>query len=214
MKSMKYLVFLKGLAHWNRRLHIHIGLFLLLFIWLFSFSGLLLNHSSWDFASFWEQKKETKTITNISVPKGLDSLQTVKRIMLNLNISGEISNLKMTPDSVDFRVSVPGHIRNLHVDLNKGICVQNEMRYNFWGKIKTLHTFNGANRENPALGANWLVSRIWIFSMDGIAIGLIYLCISSWIMWYNIRENYRWGTIVLITGFAVVIYFLFILGML
>lgn len=69
-----------------------------------------------------------------------------------------------------------------------GICIQNEMRCNFWGKIKTLHTFNAVNRENPALTANWLISKIWIFSMDAIAIGLIYLCISSWIMWYNIRK--------------------------
>lgn len=99
--------------------------------------------------------------------------------MINLSISGEISNLKMTPDSVDFRVSVPGHIRNLHVDFNKGICIQNELRYNFWGKKKTLHTFNTANRENPALGANWLVSKIWIFPTDAIATGIIYLCISS-----------------------------------
>jgi len=29
---------------WNRKLHFYTGLFLLFFLWLFAFSGLLLNH--------------------------------------------------------------------------------------------------------------------------------------------------------------------------
>ena len=30
---------------WNRKLHIYVGLYFLTFLWLFSFSGLLLNLS-------------------------------------------------------------------------------------------------------------------------------------------------------------------------
>ena len=40
------------------KLHIYLGLFLLLFMWLFGFSGLLLNHH-WEFASFWEEGKKS-----------------------------------------------------------------------------------------------------------------------------------------------------------
>jgi hypothetical protein len=50
--------------------------------------------------------------------------------------------------------------------------------------------------------------------MDGIAIGLILLCISSWIMWYKIKEKYTWGLIVLTGGFGVASYFIFVLVML
>jgi len=32
------------LEAWNRRLHYYLGLYFLLFLWLFSFTGLLLNH--------------------------------------------------------------------------------------------------------------------------------------------------------------------------
>ena len=35
---------------WNRKLHFYAGLFLLLFIWLFAVSGLILNHPKWTFA--------------------------------------------------------------------------------------------------------------------------------------------------------------------
>jgi len=36
------------LEAWNRRLHYYLGLYFLLFIWLFSFTGLLLNHPRWS----------------------------------------------------------------------------------------------------------------------------------------------------------------------
>ena len=45
-----------GMIKWSRKIHIYIGLCLLLFIMLFGFSGLLLNHH-WEFASFWETER-------------------------------------------------------------------------------------------------------------------------------------------------------------
>ena len=32
---------------WNKKLHYYLGLYFLLFLWLFSFTGLLLNHPRW-----------------------------------------------------------------------------------------------------------------------------------------------------------------------
>ena len=198
---------LKKITYTNRRLHIHIGLLLVLFIWLFSISGLLLNHGDWKFASFWEQRKQTKTITSIHIPSGLDSTQIIKNILLQLNISGEVNNVKMNADSVDFSVSYPGHVNNIHTDYKKSICVQNQLSYNIWGKLRTLHTFNGANKNNPSTAPNWLLTRVWRFSMDGVAIGLIFLSVSSWIMWYKIRKEYAWGYFALLAGLVLAIYF-------
>src|SRR5262245_57781806 len=47
-----------GFDIWNRKLHYYAGLYLLLFLWLFAFTGLLLNHS-WQFAEFWPQRKQS-----------------------------------------------------------------------------------------------------------------------------------------------------------
>ena len=43
---------------WNRRLHFYLGLYFLLFIWLFSISGLFLNHQ-WSFEEFWPHRQES-----------------------------------------------------------------------------------------------------------------------------------------------------------
>lgn len=212
--ALKSKPLLKALSSWNRKLHIHVGLFLLLFIWLFSFTGLLLNHSTWKFFSFWEEREETKTVTALVLPLQSDSTAILQQVMGQLKLSGEVKNVKLTPDSLDFQVAAPGRGYNLHVDFKKGTCTQTQIQFNWWGKLKTLHTFNGIDKNNPDVTPNWLITNVWRFSMDGIAIGLIFLCVSSWVMWYRIRQDYSWGTAVLALGFAGAIYFVFLLRLL
>jgi hypothetical protein len=195
---------------WNRKLHIHLGLFMLLFVWLFSLSGLLLNHGSkWKFASFWNERKEITTSFPVSVVAGTDSSEMLKTIMKELGISGEVTGVTLDTDSIDFRVSIPGHERNLHINFKKGTCTQKELIFNGWGKMKTLHTFNGFNKNNPDAPPNWAVTRIWQFTKDILAIGFILLCFTSWIMWYKIRDRYSWGWLFLLSGVAISVFFVF-----
>jgi len=203
-----------NIIYWNRKFHIYVGLFLLLFILFFSLSGLLLNHSQWKFASFWNERNETEIITPLTIPINLDSVPLLHNIMKQLNISGELSNVSITPASINFRVMKPGNIQDIHIDIRSSIGDQKKVVFNWWGKMRILHTFNGSDKMNPGVKPNWLVTRIWRMSMDIIASGLIFLCISSWIMWYKIRKNYYMGQIILILGIAGVIFFIFLLRML
>jgi hypothetical protein len=211
---MKIPLLIENIIYWNRKFHIYIGLFLLLFILFFSLSGLLLNHSQWEFASFWRERKETEIITPVTIPVNLDSTALLQHFMRQLNISGEISNVKLTSASISFRVVKPGTNQDIHVDFKSGISVRKEMVFNWWGKMRILHTFNGSDKMNPEVQPNWLITRIWRLTMDAIALGLIFLCMSSWIMWYKIRKSYSTGLIVLILGIAGAIFFIFLLRML
>lgn len=202
---------MRNLNFWNRKLHIHLGLFLLLFIWLFSISGLLLNHGSWEFASFWEQRKQKESVTKMTLPIALDSAGLLHMVMEKLEISGEVTNVKYSTDALDFRVGSPGVGRDLHVDLRSGTVSQKEYKLNIWGKIRTLHTFNGVDKKNIDKQPNWIITHVWRFAMDAIAVALILLCVSSWIMWYKIRKDYRWSATVLIAGFLTSIYFVYLI---
>jgi len=204
----------KGVVYWNRKLHIHLGLFLLLFIWLFSLSGLLLNHGDWKFASFWDERNEQKTTTPLRVPAGLDSAGILRYITAQLGAKGEVTEVKLYPDSVDFRCEVPGHIRTIHVDFLKGLCTQNEIQFNRWGILRTLHTFNGVNKENPSKPASWLLTNIWRFTMDAIAVGLALLCFSSYLMWYKLKTGRLFGWLLLLMGLAGALYFVWLLRLL
>jgi uncharacterized membrane-anchored protein len=86
--------------------------------------------------------------------------------------------------------------------------------FNWWGKIRTLHTFNGSDKSDPEVKPNWLVTDIWRLVMDAIALGLIFICLSSWIMWYEVRKSYPYGLIVLMLGFAGAVLFIFVLRIL
>ena len=53
---------------WNRRWHTWMGLFLLLFLWLFAVSGLILNHPNWKFAQFWQARQESTAPAGVKLP--------------------------------------------------------------------------------------------------------------------------------------------------
>jgi hypothetical protein len=211
---MKIKSSVENIFRWNRRLHIYTGLFLLFFILLFSFSGLLLNHGNWKFASFWDERKETKTESHVDIPAITDSLSLIQHILKQLKISGEISNVSLSPESIYFRVSKPGLIQEINVDLKSCISSSKEIAFNWWGKIRTLHTFNGSDKAHPEIKPNWLITNIWRLVMDLVATGLIFLSISSWVMWYELRKSYPAGLPVLALGGAVAIFFIFILQIL
>ena len=195
------------LHNFNRRLHIHLGLLLLLFIWLFSLSGLILNHGNWKFASFWDERQENKI--DFTVPLSvLNDPNPEKGVMEFLKISGEVQQQKRTSEMLEFRVQSPGIVRELSINLTSGSGTEKVLKYNLWGKLRTLHTFNGMSKENPSQSPNWVITTIWRFTMDGIAIGLIIICLSSWIMWFKVRKEYRLGYIILASAFAMAGYFI------
>lgn len=211
MKKMNKSFSIENIINLNRKFHIYAGLFLIFFILFFSLSGLLLNHSQWKFASFWNERKVTKISTPVTMPLNRDSVSLLHSFIKQLNISGEISNVSLTPDSIDFRVMKPGTIQDIHIDFKSGMGVSKKIVFNWWGKMRILHTFNGTDKMNPAVQPNWIVTRIWRLSMDVIALGLIVLCLGGWIMWYKIRKDYNLGLIVLILGIAVAVFFIFVL---
>ena len=107
----------------------------------------------------------------------------------------------------------PGTIHDIQVDLSSGRCVRKDLVYNWWGKMRTLHTFNGSNKQNPELQPNWLMTGAWRLTMDLVAIGMIFLCLSGCIMWYKVRRKYPYGLFILLTGIGGAIFFIVLLRM-
>src|SRR4029079_4833360 len=77
---------------WNRKLHFYSGLFLLVFLWLFAFTGLLLNHPKWTLQESWLNRHETKYKLPIVPPAaGLTGdLEQAHDLMRQMPIHGEL----------------------------------------------------------------------------------------------------------------------------
>jgi|SRR5215831_5668116 len=195
---------------WNRKLHYYLGLYFLFFIWLFSFTGLLLNHS-WKFAEFWPNRRVSTLERSIHRPRPAGDLQQAGEVMRQLGIDGEVEWTEPRNDSafLNFRVSRPGHTSEIKVDLARGTARIQETRINGWGMMHVLHTFTGVRANDPKNRRDWILTTIWALSMDALAVGLILMVLSSLYMWYRLRSKRAVGFIVLLLGVLTCGFFVF-----
>ena len=196
--------FRNGLERWNRKLHFYSGLFLLFFIWLFAFSGLLLNHPNWSFAESWNNRKETNYERKITAPgpevKG--DLGQAREIMRQLGIEGEIlwTTTRTDANLFDFQVRRPGHFFFIKADLARRLVAVRQSDVNLWGVIKVLHTFTGVQMDDARNRRDWALTSLWAFSMDAVAAGLIFMILSSLYMWLELPQKRLPGAVVLGLG--------------
>jgi hypothetical protein len=196
--------FRAGLERWNRKLHFYTGLFLLFFMWLFAFSGLLLNHPSWSFAESWNNRKETNYEREIAAPgpevKG--DLGQAREILKQLGIEGEIlwTTTRTDANQFDFQVRRPGYFFFIKADLARKRVTVRQADVNLWGVIKVLHTFTGVQMDDARNSRDWALTSLWAFSMDAVAAGLIFMVLSSLYMWFELPQKRLPGAVVLGLG--------------
>ena len=196
--------FRAGFERWNRKLHFYAGLFLLFFMWLFAFSGLLLNHPTWSFHESWTNRQETNYERQITAPgpevKG--DLAQARAIMRQIGIEGEIlwTTTRTNPDQFEFQVRRPGHFFFLKADLAQQRVTVRRAEVNLWGVIKVLHTFTGVQMDDARQSRDWTLTTVWAYSMDAVAAGLIFMVLSSLYMWWELPEKRLVGAVALALG--------------
>jgi hypothetical protein len=189
---------------WNRKVHFYIGLLLLLFLWLFAFTGLLLNHPDWTFAEFWPNRKQTDVVRDIQSPPPGGDLVQAQGIMQQLGIEGEIEWTTTRSDSsrFEFQASRPGHSYQIKADLSRNRVTLHSDELNLWGVMRVLHTFTGVRMADPKNQRDWTLTSVWAFCMDAVAAGLIVMVFSSYYMWYALIRKRRLGLLALGLGVA------------
>jgi hypothetical protein len=189
---------------WNRRLHYFLGLYLLFFCWLFVFTGLLLNHSRWQFAQFWPNRVQTTTEHQFQVPLATTDAERARELMQQLGIAGEIQWPAVQPADAPFafQVNRPGQFIEVKADLKSGRATLQRNNVNAWGIMHVLHTFTGVRAADTRNERDWTLTTVWALSMDAVAAGLIIMVCSSYIMWYRLKAKRRGGIVALLLGFA------------
>src|SRR4051794_33834212 len=107
---------------WSRKLHYYLGLYFLFFVWLFAFTGLLLNHGSWQFAEFWPNRKVSNFERAIEPPAYGDREEQAKAVMRQLGIHGEIQWGSTTEERLEFQVNRPGQNFAVKADLGQRLA--------------------------------------------------------------------------------------------
>ena len=194
-----------SLQLWISGLHSYTGLYLLLFIWLFAFTGLLLNHPQWRFAEFWPNRTQSQQVFPIQRPAGGDDLAQARSLMPQLGMAGEVewTATRSNQDQLEFRVSRPGQTRDVRADFSAGRASVERTDLNEWGVLHILHTFSGVRMADPRNQRDWILTEAWALAMDALAAGLLFMVFSSVYMWYGLRTKRLPGILCLATGAAV-----------
>jgi hypothetical protein len=189
---------------WNRRVHYFLGLYLLFFSWLFVLTGLLLNHPGWQFAQFWPNRVQTLTEQSITVPLASTDAERARDVMRQLGIAGEIQWPASQPAAgpFAFQVSRPGLVADVKVDMRSGRATVQRNDLNAWGVMSVLHTFIGVRVGDTRNSRDWMLTTVWAVAMDAVAIGLVVMVVSSYLMWFRLKGKRRGGAVALLLGFA------------
>lgn len=194
----------RGLERWNRRLHFHVGLFFLLFLWLFAITGLVLNHPEWSFAESWSKRRETNNERELTAlgPEVQGDLAQAKALMSQLGIEGDIlwTTTRTDPNLFDFQVRRPGYFYFIKTDFARQRATVRLAKVNLWGIAKVLHVFSGTSMDDPRNRRDWALTTLWAYSMDAVAAGLIFMVLSSLYMWWELPQKRIPGAVVLALG--------------
>ncbi len=200
----------KGLMKWNRKIHIYLGLFLLFFIMLIGFSGLLLNHH-WEFAGFWENRKEASYDKTVQISGEREQDVLVHEIMYNLKLNGSVISPGFSSDSVllNFIVAKPGTRYDIQANLNDGKIRITETKFNSWGVLRALHTTRNPTKKEQSEQYQSTLASLWSISIDIASIGLIIICLGGWYLWLQVpKKRFYLGLISIVSGSLICVYFL------
>ena len=197
--------FSRLVKEWNTKLHIYVGLFSLLFLWLFAVSGVIMNHPLWFSGQprwFSGQPTRSEFEQPVELPSGTDDQATAMALLEQLGISGEVIFMVPKKDHLTFRVLRPNRRMVVDVDLQSRKALVRTAIPSAAGVLLALHTSTGVRTiwNEPQPQRDWIMTRVWSFSMDAICAGLIFLVCSSLYMWFQLKHKRLLGSIVLGAG--------------
>jgi hypothetical protein len=192
--------FRKVVELWHRRLHYYLGLYFLFFLWLFSATGLMLNHQQW-FRDLYERAEHSYD-TSIEGPSGATDVERATDLMGQLNLRGEIEWPAAQPAGhLGFNVARPNRLAQVRVDLDAERASVMEFSNNGPQAFRIFHTFSGSRYNQPA-SREWVVTSVWVFAMDALAAGLIVMVLGSYYMWWRLKKRKAPGMAALCLGVA------------
>jgi hypothetical protein len=191
---------------WNRKLHYYLGLYFLFFLWLFSLTGLMLNHQQW-FRDLY-QRQETASEQTIDTPQGTTQREQTIDVMKQLHLRGEIDWPASQPAGhLDFNVARPNGAAQVRVDVGAKRASIKEFKNGKLHAFQIFHTFSGTRFNQPSSERDWMVTTVWVMAMDALAVGLIVMVLGSYYMWWRLKKRKGLGIMALGAGFAACLIF-------
>ena len=190
--------------------HIYLGLFFVVYLWLLSLTGLFLNHPKWAVNDYRERAKYIETSTAVTLVAGEDPFEKANHYLRELGLEGELLSVRDVEKEKQSRFDVykPGNTVKVIIDLENSEARIRTRQMDFIGILNQLHTFGEMKRFDPTKeNLTWFATRLWVISMDGLALGLILLVLTAFYMWFQTGKIIS-GAVSLALGTGIAILFL------
>lgn len=195
------------LETWNRKIHFYLGLYFLFFLWLFSLTGLLLNHGRWEIARKANARTENRYEAVLGPLAGTTDLDRARDAMRQLGITGEIDLPPQQPGRFQFAVSRPHDASQVRVDLATNRASVQHFDNSRLAAFRIFHTFSGSRYSQPDSRRDWMLTTIWVAAMDALAAGLLVMILGSYYMWWRLKRRHGLGILALAAGTAACAWF-------
>ncbi len=181
-----------------KALHLYFGLLISPFIFIFSVSVLVFNHT--EYFNKLRPKKELAPVEqqlNDFTFKDSD-LATAKAIIEQLDITGEIDWISKTDSTFSFPVNRPGLNQRISLHTKTSKVTITQIDVGTFNGVTYLHTMPG--QHNAMLRGNSSFMKAWRIATDSFVYLILFVSATGVFLWYVLRPERKLGIYSLAIG--------------
>ncbi len=184
---------------WTRDLHLYLGLFMCPFILVFAVSTVLLNHPGQPAVGAASGRIPLTSIP-IEVPEGAGTIDQARKILRQLNVTGEIDYVshQAKEERLLIPVSKPGEHTRVEVDLRAQTATVERQEQGLGAALIYLHKLPGPH--NVKIRGNWIYIAWWRVLADTTVYALLFLTASGLYLWWMLTAERKIGWALLGAG--------------
>lgn len=194
----------------NRRLHLYLGLFLLVFFIRMGITTIFLVHHF----NFKEVYKDTPQWVvrseqpyKLAISDDSDLRQLAAKVIKDVGIKEGpfgVSRQGKNKQRLNIRVGDFWSTTRLTYFIDKEQLRIEDKPFRWDHFIHKFHLLHGYGQES-------FLSDLWAFLLDVLCVGMIFWCVSGIYMWWQLGTARLWGSVALLGGFASFTVFLLVL---
>lgn len=192
--------------HLNRRVHLFLALALVPWILIYGISSLIIHHRDWfspeRSPTEWTQRFERDY--TLSIPENVKLREIGIQILKDNDLDGAFHINRRNPRIIGMTVFDFWNRTRLTYRLDNQKLTAEDQAFHWDQFILGLHFRAGFIQES-------FLSDLWGMVVDIVCIGFVLWVASGIIMWWQLKQTRKWGTLALGGGLASFILFLFTL---
>jgi hypothetical protein len=184
--------------HFNRRLHLYLGLTLLPWFLMYGASSLPFAHNQYFEARdkakglpLWTTRMDRKYA--IEVPAGSELRATGAKIMKDLGLKGAFGAYRQGPGQLNVYVYRFLHSTQVKYFVKEQRITVEDRRFRFDQFLTGMHARGGFEQEG-------FLDKAWGFAVDLSCLGMLLWIVSGVYMWWSLPGLRGWGWVAFLGG--------------